>query len=91
MASAAPVPPGAAAGADAATRWARDYNEVKALGGRTARRRSAEQTEIARFWEYSLPAIYHGVVRSVADCARARRGWPTRACTRRWRRPWTTR
>ncbi|MGH7893970.1 MAG: vanadium-dependent haloperoxidase, partial [Candidatus Binatia bacterium] len=29
--------------------------------------RSAEQTEIARFWEFSLPPIYNGVVRSVAD------------------------
>lgn len=46
--------------------WARDYNEVKALGGKTSSRRSAEQTEIARFWEYSLPPIYHGIVRSVA-------------------------
>lgn len=46
--------------------WARDFEEVKAFGGRTSSRRSAEQTEIARFWDYSLPAIYHGVVRSVA-------------------------
>lgn len=46
--------------------WARDFNEVKALGGKVAARRSAEQTEAARFWEYSLPSIYHGVVRSVA-------------------------
>ena len=46
--------------------WARDYNEVKALGSKTSARRSAEQTEIARFWEYSLPPIYHGVLRSVA-------------------------
>jgi hypothetical protein len=46
--------------------WARDYNEVKALGGKASTRRSAEQTEIARFWEYSLPPIYHGIVRSVA-------------------------
>jgi hypothetical protein len=46
--------------------WARDFNEVKALGGKAATRRSPEQTEAARFWEYSLPAIYHGVVRSVA-------------------------
>ena len=45
--------------------WARDYNEVKALGGRR-QPAHAEQTEIARFWEYSLPAIYHGVVQSVA-------------------------
>jgi hypothetical protein len=47
--------------------WARDYNEVKALGGKSSARRSAEQTEIARFWVYSLPSIYHGVVRSVAE------------------------
>jgi hypothetical protein len=46
--------------------WARDFNEVKDVGGRTSTRRSAEQTEAARFWDYSLPAIYHGVVRSVA-------------------------
>ena len=47
--------------------WARDYNEVKALGSKSSARRSAEQTEIARFWEFSLPSIYHGVVRSVAN------------------------
>ena len=47
--------------------WARDYNEVVALGGKSSARRSAEQTEIARFWEFSLPPIYHGVVRSVAN------------------------
>ncbi len=46
--------------------WARDFNEVKDLGGKTSERRSAEQTEAARFWEYSLPSIYDGVVRSVA-------------------------
>jgi hypothetical protein len=46
--------------------WARDVNEVKDLGGRNSTRRSAEQTEAARFWDYSLPAIYHGIVRSVA-------------------------
>ncbi|HSW04085.1 vanadium-dependent haloperoxidase [Aquabacterium sp.] len=46
--------------------WARDFDEIKAYGGRDSTRRSAEQTDIARFWDYSLPAIYHGVVRSVA-------------------------
>jgi hypothetical protein len=46
--------------------WARDFNEVKIMGARQSMKRSAEQTEIARFWDYSLPAIYHGVVRSVA-------------------------
>ena len=47
--------------------WARDFNEVKAFGAKNSTRRSPEQTEIARFWEYSLPSIYHGVVRSVAQ------------------------
>lgn len=46
--------------------WARDYNEVKALGAKASRERTAEQTEVARFWEYSLPPIYHAVTRSVA-------------------------
>ena len=46
--------------------WARDYNEVKDFGAKGSTKRSAEQTEIARFWEYSLPAIYFGVVRTVA-------------------------
>lgn len=47
-------------------RWARDYNEIKAIGGKRSPDRSAEQTDIARFWEATLPPIYHGLVRSVA-------------------------
>ena len=46
--------------------WARDYNEIKALGGKSSTRRTAEQTAIARFWEATMPPIYHGVMRSVA-------------------------
>ena len=46
--------------------WARDYNEIKAVGGKNSTLRTAEQTEIARFWDYSAPPIYHAVVRSVA-------------------------
>lgn len=46
--------------------WARDFDEVKSLGGRVSSKRTAEQTDVARFWDFSLPAIYHGVVRSVA-------------------------
>ena len=49
--------------------WARDYNEIKALGGKNSTRRSAEQTEIAAFWEATMPPIYHGLVRSVATVA----------------------
>ncbi len=47
--------------------WARDYNEIKTLGGKNSARRTAEQTESALFWEASLPPIYHGIVRSVAN------------------------
>jgi hypothetical protein len=47
--------------------WARDFNEIKAMGGKNSTRRTAEQTEIARFWEATLPPIYHGIVRSVAN------------------------
>jgi hypothetical protein len=46
--------------------WARDFVEVKELGGKRSAKRTAEQTEMARFWEATLPAIYHGVVRSIA-------------------------
>ena len=47
--------------------WVRDFEEVKTLGAKASARRTAEQSDIARFWEYSLPAIYFGVVQSVAD------------------------
>ena len=47
--------------------WARDYNESKAVGGKESAIRTAEQTEIARFWEATGPAIYHGILRSVAE------------------------
>jgi hypothetical protein len=47
--------------------WARDFNEVKALGGKSNSRRTAEQTQIAGFWEATLPAIYDGIVLSIAN------------------------
>jgi hypothetical protein len=47
--------------------WARDFNEVKALGGKSNSRRTPEQTQIAGFWEATLPPIYNGIVLSVAD------------------------
>jgi hypothetical protein len=48
-------------------RWARDYNEIKAVGRKNGSSRSNDQTDIARFWEATAPVIYHGVVRSVAE------------------------
>lgn len=58
-----PVPPPTL---DSVT-WARDYNEIKALGGRDSQQRTPAQLEQARFWEASFPAIYYGVVYSVAE------------------------
>jgi hypothetical protein len=46
--------------------WTRDYNEIKALGAKHSTQRTAEQTDIARFWETTGPAIYLPVVWSVA-------------------------
>lgn len=47
--------------------WARDYNESRAFGGANSARRTPVQTEIALFWAATLPPVYHGVVRSVAN------------------------
>lgn len=46
-------------------RWAKDYNEVKALGALQSSERTPEQTAIARFWATFLPDVYIGVLRSV--------------------------
>jgi hypothetical protein len=46
--------------------WARDYNEVKAVGAINSTVRTPEQTEIARFWATALPDVHIGVVRSFA-------------------------
>ena len=46
--------------------WARDYNEIKAVGGKTSTQRTPEQTAIAKFWEATAPAVYWPVARAVA-------------------------
>lgn len=46
--------------------WARDYNEVRTMGAKTGSGRSAEQTDIARFWEQVGPATYNPMVRQIA-------------------------
>jgi PAP2 superfamily len=58
-----PGPPPALASA----LWARDYNEIKAVGAKNSTTRTPAQTEIARFWEATAPTIYFPVVRSVAN------------------------
>jgi PAP2 superfamily len=58
--------------------WATDYNELKDTGGQISAKRTAQQTEIARFWLVGPPVAYHPFVRklviakqmSVVDSAR---------------------
>jgi hypothetical protein len=47
--------------------WARDYNEIKAIGRKNSTTRTSEQTDVARFWEATGAVIYHGLIRSVTD------------------------
>jgi hypothetical protein len=45
--------------------WATDYNEIKDYGGKTSAKRSAQQTEIARFWLMVGPPAYHPFARNL--------------------------
>jgi len=62
----------------ASAEWAADYNELKDYGGKTSAKRSAQQTETARFWLMVGPPAYHPIARqliaakqmSVIDSAR---------------------
>jgi len=47
--------------------WARDYNEIKAVGSKNSTQRTPEQTAIAKFWEATAPAVYWPVARAVAS------------------------
>ena len=47
--------------------WARDYNEIKAVGARNSTQRTPEQTAIAKFWEATAPVVYWPIARSVAS------------------------
>jgi hypothetical protein len=58
--------------------WATDYNEIKDYGGQHSTKRTAQQTETAKFWLIGAPVAYHPFVRqlvsvkqmSVVDSAR---------------------
>jgi hypothetical protein len=56
-----PVPP-----VLASAEWARDFDEVKDLGGRASDKRSAEQTEVARFWIVVWPQSWSPIVKQLA-------------------------
>jgi hypothetical protein len=52
--------------------WARDYEEIRELGGRASAARTAEQTETALFWRITGPAAWNPVVRALAVSRPAR-------------------
>jgi hypothetical protein len=56
-----PGPPPALTSAE----WAKDYNEVKALGGKDSSTRTAAQTEAALFWGVPSPPLLTGAVRAL--------------------------
>lgn len=47
--------------------WTRDYNEVRELGGAKSAKRTAEQTDMGRFWFLTGPRSFAPLVRLVAD------------------------
>lgn len=57
-----PKPPYALSSAQ----WAKDYNEVKKMGAKSGSGRTAEQSEIARFWALTGPATYNPVARQLS-------------------------
>jgi hypothetical protein len=46
--------------------WARDYNEIKALGAAVGSSRTAEQTDIARFWSDNPPLQWNRAWRALS-------------------------
>ena len=45
--------------------WAANYNELKEFGGKNSAKRSAQQTETARFWLAVGPPAYHQIPRQL--------------------------
>ena len=46
--------------------WTDDLNEIRELGGRTSTKRTAEQTDIGRFWFMTGPQAWNPIVRQLA-------------------------
>jgi hypothetical protein len=45
--------------------WATDFNEIKDYGGQKSAKRTAQQTETARFWLVTGPVAYHPFLRQL--------------------------
>ena len=61
--------------------YAKDFDEVKALGSLTSTRRTADQTMAAIFWQAQPGALYGGVMRVALRAARTGHCRRTRACS----------
>jgi hypothetical protein len=48
-------------------RYARDYNEIQAIGSKTGSTRTFEQTETARFWLATPSAIWNPIARQMIE------------------------
>lgn len=46
--------------------WRRDYEEIRAIGGRASASRTPQQTEVAKFWIVTGPAAQWPVMRALA-------------------------
>lgn len=46
--------------------WASAYEEVRTMGARDGSQRTQAQTDTARFWEATLPPLYHALARELA-------------------------
>jgi len=58
-----PAPPPALSSAT----WTRDVEEIRAIGGKDSAIRTAEQSDVARFWTITGPASWNPLVRSLAQ------------------------
>ena len=58
-----PGPPPALKSAD----WAKDLNEIRQVGGRESSARTAEQTEVGRFWGLTGVPSWNPIVRALAS------------------------
>lgn len=47
--------------------WTNDVNEIRELGGRVSAKRTAEQTDIGRFWFVTGPQAWNPIVRQLAE------------------------
>jgi hypothetical protein len=64
MTGAAQFRPAAPPALDSTT-WTKDLNEIREYGGRNSKTRTAEQTEIGRFWFFTGPRTYNPIVRQI--------------------------